>query len=45
MKTIKLMVELEVPDNYQIDEPIWTIEEAMNSYTDVNITNATIIKS
>ena len=45
MKTIKLMVELEVPDNYQIDEPIWTIEEAMNSYTDVNIANATIIKS
>ena len=39
------MVELEVPDDYQIDEPIWTIEEAMNSYTDVNIINATIVKS
>lgn len=45
MKTIKLLVELKVPDNYQIDEPIWTIEDAIDSYTDVKITNATIVKS
>ena len=44
MKTIKLLVEVKVPDNYQIDEPIYIIEDAMNSYTDVKITNATIIK-
>lgn len=45
MKTIKLLVELNVPDNYQIDEPEWTLEDAMNSYTDVKITNVTIVKS
>lgn len=39
------MVELEVPDIYQMDEPVWTIEEAMNSYTDIEITNVTIVKS
>jgi hypothetical protein len=45
MKTIKLLVELEVPDYYQMDEPEWTLEDAMNSYTDVKITNVTCVKS
>ena len=45
MKIIKLLVEIEVPDNYQIDEPEWTLEDAMNSYTDVKVINVTSIKS
>jgi len=46
MKTIKLLVEIEVPDNYQMDEPIWTLEDAMNSYyTDINVINVTSIES
>jgi len=31
MKTIKLQVTIEVPDNYQMDEPVWTLEIALNS--------------
>ena len=30
MKTIKLQVTIEVPDNYQMDEPEWTLENAMS---------------
>lgn len=45
MKTIKLLVEIEVPDNYQMDEPEWTLEDSMNSYKDVNIINVTTVKS
>ena len=44
MKTIKLLVEVEVPDNYQVDEPVWTIEDAVQNRYDVNITNVTIIR-
>ena len=28
MKKIKLLVEIEVPDNYRVDEPEWTLENA-----------------
>lgn len=45
MKTIKLLVEIEVPDNYQMDEPEWALEDSMNSYKDVNIINVTTVKS
>ena len=45
MKTIKLQVTIEVPDGYQMDEPEWTLEDAINGYRDVNIINTTIIKS
>ncbi len=34
MKTIKLLVEIEVPDNYQMDEPMWTLEDAINNTSD-----------
>lgn len=44
MKTIKLQVTIEVPDNYRMDEPEWTLEDAMNSYTDVNIINVTSVE-
>ena len=43
MKKITLQVTIEVPDNYQIDEPEWTLEDAMDIYTDLKITNITII--
>ena len=45
MKTIKLQVIIEVPDDYQIDEPEWTLEDAMNNYyKNVNIINVTSVK-
>lgn len=37
MKEIKLLVTLEVPDDYTIDEPEWTLKEAINSSSDVEI--------
>lgn len=45
MKTIKLQIILEVPDNYQIDEPIWTLEDAFtNSSSDIVIDNVKLLK-
>ena len=45
MKTIKLQVTIEVPDDYVVDEPEWILEDAVNSYRDVNIINAIVVKS
>ena len=29
MKTVVLKVEIEVPDNYIVDDPYWTLETAL----------------
>lgn len=44
MKTIKLQVIIEVSDNYQIDEPIWTLEDALlKSSPDMKINDVKIL--
>ena len=43
MKTIKLQVTIEVPDNYQMDEPIWTLEDAINGSSDIEMDDVKII--
>lgn len=44
MKTIKLQVTIEVPDNYQMDEPEWTLENAMSINHEEHIVNIVSIK-
>ena len=44
MKTIKLQVTIEVPDNYQMDEPEWTLENAMSINHEERIVNIVSIK-
>lgn len=43
MKTIKLQVTIEVSDNYQMDEPIWTLEDAINGSSDIEINDVKLI--
>lgn len=41
-KTIILKVEIEVPEDYNVNEPEWTLNEAVDLYNHkVNITSVT----
>lgn len=44
MKKIKLLVEIEVPDNYRVDEPEWTLENAFLRDHEECIVNVSIIE-
>lgn len=45
MKTIKLLVEIEAPDNYPADEPDWLIADAVSIYClKVSIKNIKVIE-
>lgn len=37
MKIISFIVKIEVPDDYVIDEPEWTLENAITGDSDENI--------
>ena len=44
MKKIILQVTIEIPDDYNMDEPEWILEDAMYTYTGLKITNVTSIE-
>ena len=44
MKTIKLQVTIEVPDNYQMDEPEWALENAMSMNHEEQLIDVVLIK-
>lgn len=38
MKIITLKIEIEVPDDYQLDDPNWLLDDVYDPYfTDINI--------
>lgn len=45
MKTIKLQVTIEVPDNYQMDKPEWTLENAVSANNEEHIVGVASIDS
>lgn len=45
MKTIKLQVTIEVPDNYQMDEPEWTLENAVSANYEERIVDVASINT
>ena len=45
MKTIKLQVTIEVPDNYQMDEPEWMLENAVSANNEEHIIDVASIDS
>ncbi len=45
MKTIRLLVEIEVPDDYIIDEPEWTLEDAVNGSSNEKLMSVNVFKN
>jgi len=45
MKTIYLKVKLVVPDDYHMDDPDWTLEDAFDPHSEVHFDGAVQLKS
>lgn len=44
MKTITLTVKVSVPDNYQVEEPQWLLEDAIQCENDTEIESCYIVE-
>ena len=44
MRTIKLLVTIEVENDYIVDDPSWTLENAVTGNENIEIVDVTIAK-
>lgn len=44
MRTIKLLVTIEVEDDYIVDDPSWTLENTITGNENIEIVGVTIVK-